>query len=148
MASSLTRFDPISRMLSADPFRNIDDFFSTMRMPSLMGAADLSPHIRMDVTESDQAYKVVADLPGIKKDDIKVNIDGNQVSIAAQTASRSDQQSATSLCSERSWGQYYRSFTLPQVVDDTQAQAQFHDGVLELTLPKKTGGSARPLAIQ
>jgi len=148
MASSLTRFDPISRILSADPFRNFDDFFSTMRMPSMLGAADMAPRIRMDVTESDQSYKVMADLPGIKKDDIKVNIDGNQVSISAQTETRSDQESASSLCSERSWGQYYRSFTLPQAVDDAQAQAQFHDGVLELTLPKKSGGSAKPLAIQ
>lgn len=148
MASSLTRFDPISRILSADPFRNFDDFFSTMRMPSMLGATDMAPRIRMDVTESDQSYKVMADLPGIKKDDIKVNIDGNQVSISAQTETRSDQESASSLCSERSWGQYYRSFTLPQAVDDAQAQAQFHDGVLELTLPKKSGGSAKPLAIQ
>lgn len=148
MASSLTRFDPISRILSADPFRNFDDFFSTMRMPSMLGAADMAPRIRMDVTESDQSYKVMADLPGIKKDDIKVNIDGNQVSISAQTETRSEQESASSLCSERSWGQYYRSFTLPQAVDDAQAQAQFHDGVLELTLPKKSGGSAKPLAIQ
>lgn len=148
MASSLTRFDPISRILSADPFRNFDDFFSTMRMPSMLGAADMAPRIRMDVTESDQSYKVMADLPGIKKDDIKVNIDGNQVSISAQTETRSEQESASSLCSERSWGQYYRSFTLPQAIDDAQAQAQFHDGVLELTLPKKSGGSAKPLAIQ
>lgn len=148
MASSLTCVDPISRILSADPFRNFDDFFSTMRMPSMLGAADMAPRIRMDVTESDQSYKVMADLPGIKKDDIKVNIDGNQVSISAQTETRSEQESASSLCSERSWGQYYRSFTLPQAVDDAQAQAQFHDGVLELTLPKKSGGSAKPLAIQ
>lgn len=148
MANSLTRFDPIARMLSADPFRNFDDFFSSMRMPSLLGSADLAPLIRMDVTESDQAYKVMADLPGIKKDDIKVNIDGNQVSISAQTESRTEQSSANLLCSERSSGQYYRSFTLPQAVDDTQAQAQFNDGVLELTLPKKSAGTAKPLTIQ
>lgn len=148
MANSLTRFDPIARMLSADPFRNFDDFFTSMRMPSLLGSADLTPLIRMDVTESDQAYKVMADLPGIKKDDIKVSIDGNQVSISAQTESRSEQSSANLLCAERSSGQYYRSFTLPQAVDDTQAHAQFNDGVLELTLPKKSAGSAKPLTIQ
>jgi HSP20 family protein len=152
MANSLIRRDPrmnpISRIFGADPFREFDDFFSSMRMPSLLSSADMAPQVRMDVTETDQAYQVMADLPGIKKDDIKVNIEGNQVSISAQTESRSEQQSATSLCSERSWGQYYRSFTLPQAVDDAQAQAQFHDGVLELTLPKKAGGTAKPLAIQ
>lgn len=152
MANSLIRRDPrmnpISRIFGADPFREFDDFFSSMRMPSLLSSADMAPQVRMDVTETDQAYQVMADLPGIKKDDIKVNIDGNQVSISAQTETRSEQQSATSLCSERAWGQYYRSFTLPQAVDDAQAQAQFHDGVLELTLPKKAGGTAKPLAIQ
>lgn len=152
MANSLIRRDPrmnpISRIFGADPFREFDDFFSSMRMPSLLSSADMAPQVRMDVTETDQAYQVIADLPGIKKDDIKVSIDGNQVSISAQTESRSEQQSATSLCSERSWGQYYRSFTLPQAVDDAQAQAQFHDGVLELTLPKKAGGTAKPLAIK
>jgi HSP20 family protein len=147
MATSLTRFVPIPRMLSTDPFRNIEDFLSAVRLPSL-GAADITPHIRMDVTETDQGYKVVADLPGVKKDDIKVNIDGNQVSISAQTETRNEQESANALCSERSWGQFYRSFTLAQPVDDAQAQAQYHDGVLELTLPKKSGGSAKPLTIQ
>jgi HSP20 family protein len=51
------------------------------------------------------------------------------------------------LVTERSWGQYYRSFTLPQPVDDSQANAEYHDGILELTLPKKTGGTAKTLAV-
>lgn len=78
MASSLTRFDPFARMLRADPFRDFDDFFSDMRIPALPSLlrGDMSPRVRLDVTESDQEYKVMADLPGVKKDDIKVNIDG------------------------------------------------------------------------
>lgn len=148
MANSLTRFDPITRMLRADPFRNFDDFFSDLRLPSLLRGGEAAPLIRMDVTESAQAYKVMADLPGVKKEDIKVDIDGNQVSISAQTETRSDEENASAICSERSWGRFYRSFTLPQAVDDGQAKAEFHDGVLELNLPKKTGGGGKPLAIQ
>jgi HSP20 family protein len=147
MALSLTRFDPFARMLRADPFREFDDFFSDVRMPSLL-RGDVAPRVRLDVTETDQGYKVMADLPGVKKDDIKVNIDGAQVSISAATETRSEQETAGAICSERAWGQYYRSFTLPQAVDDSQARAEFHDGVLELNLPKKAGGSAKPLAIQ
>lgn len=147
-SQSLTRFDPIARMLSADPFRNIDDFFTSMRMPSLFSGAELTPLIRMDVTASEQSYKVTADLPGVKKDDIKVNINGNQVSISAQTESRTEQASANLLCAEPSVGQHYRSFTLPQAVDDSQAQAQLNDGVLELTLPKKSAGSTKSLTLQ
>jgi HSP20 family protein len=147
MTMSLTRFDP-ARMLRADPFRAFDDFFSDLRTPSLFRPADMAPRIRMDVTESDQAYKVKADMPGAKKEDIKVNIDGNQVSISAETRSETEQDTGTAIWSERAWGQFYRSFTLPQAIDDTQAHAEFKDGVLELELPKKAGGNGKPLAIQ
>ena len=136
MSHSMTRFDPVARMLRADPFRTFDDFF-----------ADLAPRMRIDVTENGDGYRVKADLPGVKKEDIKVNIDGNQVSISAETTSQSEHEGATTICSERSWGQFYRSFTLPQAIDDTQAHAEFRDGVLELALPKKTGGNGKPLAI-
>ena len=147
MSTSMTRFDPLSRMLRADPFRAFDDFFSDLRVPSQLRGADPAPRVRMDVTESEQAYKVKADLPGVKKEDIKVSIDGNQVSISAETTAQNEQQGATTICSERSWGQFYRSFTLPQQVDDSQARAEFHDGVLELDLPKKSGGNGKSLAI-
>jgi len=148
MANSLTRFDPVARMLRADPFRAFDDFFSDLRMPALFNQADTIPRIRMDVTESDQAYKVKAEMPGVKKEDIKVNIDGSQVSISAETKNETGQDNGTAIWSERIWGQFYRSFTLPQPVDDAQAHAEFRDGVLELELPKKAGGSGKPLAIQ
>lgn len=147
MSTSMTRFDPVARMLRADPFRAFDDFFSDLRVPAQLRTADLAPRVRMDVTESEQAYKVKADLPGVKKEDIKVNIEGNQVSIAAEMSAEKEQTGAATICSERSWGQFYRSFTLPQAVDDAQAHAEFHDGVLELDLPKKTGGNGKPLSI-
>lgn len=147
MSTSMTRFDPVARMLRADPFRTFDEFFSDLRLPSSLRAADQAPRVRMDVTESEQSYKVKADLPGAKKEDIKVNIEGNQVSISAETSLQSEHEGATTICSERSWGQFYRSFTLPQAIDDTQAHAEFRDGVLELELPKKTGGNGKPLTI-
>jgi HSP20 family protein len=136
MSHSMTRFDPVACMLRADPFRTFDDFF-----------ADLAPRVRIDVTESGDGYRVKADLPGVKKEDIKVNIDGNQVSISADTSSQSEHEGATTICAERAWGQFYRSFTLPQAVDDAAARAEFKDGVLQLELPKKAGGSGTPLAI-
>ena len=136
MSHSMTRFDPVARMLRADPFRTFDDFF-----------ADLAPRMRIDVTENGDGYRVKADLPGVKKEDIKVNIDGNQVSISADTSSQNTHEGATTICAERAWGQFYRSFTLPQAVDDAAARAEFKDGVLQLELPKKAGGSGKPLAI-
>lgn len=116
-------------------------------MPAVMRTADTAPRIRMDLTESEQGYHVKADLPGAKKEDVQVNIDGNQVSIPAEMTAHNDQSSATSICAERAWGRFYRSFTLPQPVDDAQARAGFRDGVLELELPRKTGGNGKPLTI-
>jgi len=147
MSTSMTRFDPVARMLRADPFRAFDDFFSDLRVPAQLRTPDLAPRVRLDVTESEKSYQVKADLPGVKKEDIKVNIDGNQVSISAETSSESEHEGATTICSERSWGQFYRSFTLPQPVDNAQAHAEFRNGVLELELPKKSGGNGKPLTI-
>jgi HSP20 family protein len=142
MASNLTRFVPFSELTRLDPFRGLEEIFNQSMTEPRIG---MTP--RMDVTETDQAYIVKAEIPGVKKDDIKVNVDGNQVSISAQTQQEAQQQGENLLVTERSWGQYYRSFTLPQPVDDTQANAEYHDGILELTLPKKTGGTAKTLAV-
>jgi HSP20 family protein len=145
MANNLTRFVPFSELTRLDPFRGLEEIFNQSMTGPRMGAMGMTP--RMDVTETDQSYLVKAEIPGVKKDDIKVNVDGNQVSISAQTQQESEQQGENMLVTERSWGQYYRSFTLPQSVDDSQANAEYHDGILELTLPKKTGGTAKTLAV-
>jgi HSP20 family protein len=145
MATSLTRYDPLSELARLDPFRSLDEMLNQSLMAPRLRATGMTP--RMDVSETDQAYVVKAEIPGVKKEDIKVNIDGNQVSITAQTQQETEEKSENMLCTERSWGQYYRSFTLPQPVDDAQAKAEYHDGILELTLPKKTGGTAKTLTI-
>ena len=145
MAHGLTRFHPFAELAVVDPFRGLDEVFKQSLAGPRLRSMDMMP--RMDVSETDQAYMVKAEIPGVKKEDIKVNIDGNQVSISAQTEEESEQQSENMLCSERSRGEYYRSFSLPQPVDDTQAKAEYHDGILELTLPKKAGGTSRKLDI-
>ena len=148
MANNLTRFDPLTDIARIDPFRNIGDFFGDFSlMPSLRGMG-ATPPIRMDVTEDDQNYLVKADMPGLNKDDIKVAIDGNQVSISAETKEEKETSNLGMLCRERRYGQQYRSFTLPQEVDDAQAQAKYENGVLQLTLPKKAGTARKQLAIQ
>jgi HSP20 family protein len=145
MANSLTRFDPLSELARMDPFRGLDEIFNQSMLGPRLRATGMTP--RMDVSENDQSYMVKAEIPGVKKEDIKVNIDGNQVSISAQTVQETEQKQENMLMTERSMGQFYRSFTLPQTVDDSQAKAEYHDGILELTLPKKAGGSAKTLQI-
>ncbi|MES2759258.1 MAG: Hsp20/alpha crystallin family protein [Pseudomonadota bacterium] len=145
MANSLTRFDPLTELARMDPFRGLDEIFNQSLLGPRLRSAGMTP--RMDVSETDQSYLVKAEIPGVKKEDIKVNVDGNQISISAQSVQQTEQKQENMLVTERSMGQYYRSFTLPVAVDDTQAKAEYHDGILELTLPKKSGGTAKTLAI-
>ena len=108
----------------------------------------LPEQIRIDVKETDQAYTVHAEVPGVAKEDIHVSLDGNRVTLQAEVKQQ-DQQTKDEkvLRSERYFGSVARSFQLPQDVDQSQAKAKYENGVLTLTLPKKTGGSAQRLAI-
>jgi HSP20 family protein len=148
MATNLMRFDPFSDMARLDPFRNIEDIFRDLSMMPLQRGVQTAPQIRMDISETDQAYMIKADIPGVSKEDIKIAIEGNQVSVSAETKEEKDASTAGMLRSERYYGQQYRSFSLPQEVDDAAAQAKYENGVLQLTLPKKPGTGARQLTIQ
>lgn len=147
MANNLMRFDPFREIARFDPFRDFDELFRDFS-PSTWRNAELTPRMRMDVSETDQEYTVKADLPGVNKDDIKVAIQGNQVSLTAEIKEEKNVGGGTALRQERYCGQIQRSFTLPQEVDDDQAVARYENGVLQLTLPKKVGGGGRQLAIQ
>jgi HSP20 family protein len=101
------------------------------------------------VAEKNGAYHVSAELPGVKKEDIHVAIDGAQVTIEAEARREKEaSKDERTLHSERAYGKLARSFTLPQEVDDSGAQAKFKDGVLELTLPKKAEAQRKQIAIQ
>lgn len=147
--ANLTRFDPFREMMRLDPFRNADDFFKEFSMmPSLRGL-DAEPRIRMDISETDQSYMVKADIPGVKKDDIKISIEGNTVSIRAEMKEeKQEKMEGNMMRSERYFGEQYRSFTLPQEVDESKAEARYQDGVLSLTLPKKAGATSKQITIQ
>lgn len=146
--ANMMRFDPFGDIARFEPFRNMEEFFKDFRMTPAWRGLEAEPRIRMDVSETDQAYMVKAEIPGVKKDDIKVAIEGNQVSLSAEVREEKDQKSENMIRSERYYGQQYRSFSLPQEVDDTKAEAKYHDGILELTLPKKPGTGRKQLSIQ
>ena len=104
---------------------------------------------RLDVSENEKAFEVQAELPGVKKDDIKVSIDGQRVTIEGECQQANEQREGEQVVySERSTRRYQRSFTLPAEVDDAGAQARLEDGILMLTLPKRQGGAAKRLTIQ
>ncbi|HEX9450704.1 MAG TPA: Hsp20/alpha crystallin family protein [Burkholderiales bacterium] len=139
--ASLTRYTP---------FDNAFDglFRSFVARPSAFDAEPVAK-ARMDVTEDEAAYTVHAEIPGVKKDDIQVTIDGNQVAITAEVKhNQEDKQGEKVLRSERYYGKVHRAFSLAQEVDEAASEARYTDGVLELRLPKKAAVSAKKLSIQ
>jgi HSP20 family protein len=148
MASNITRFDPFSEVARMDPFRNFDDFIREFSlMPSLRNM-QAEPRIRTDISETDQAFMVKAEIPGVKKEDIKISVEGIRVSINAEVKEEKEEKTTDMVRSERYYGQQSRSFTLPQEVDDAKAEAKYENGVLMLTLPKKPGTGAKQLTVQ
>lgn len=137
----------MDRLTRFDPFADLDDMFRGLMLRPMR--LDAQPtQIRVDVSESDGAYTVHAEIPGVKKDDIHVDLDGAMVSISAETHREKEEKTNRMIRSERYCGAMSRSFTLPHEVDQSGAKARYHDGVLELTLPKKSRSRPSAIAIQ
>jgi HSP20 family protein len=144
----------MSNIVRRDPFAiddMLDDLFKGYFVRPMRYSAEAPEMqmIKMDVKEGDKDYTVHAELPGVKKEDIHVTIDGNSVSVSAEVKKTSEQKEGDKvLRSERYYGKVYRSFSLGQDVDEGGAKARFDNGVLELVLPKKTAVAAKKLAIE
>ena len=144
--ANLTRYDPFGDLTRFEPFRNLDDIFKGFMVRPVLH--ELEPEIKMDVSEDDKAYTVRAEIPGVKKDDIKVAVEGNQVSISAEVKKEKEEKEGKKVIrSERYYGKVYRSFSLAQDVDQDAVKAKYSDGMLELTLPKKPGTAGKEITI-
>ncbi len=107
-----------------------------------------APQIRIDLSETDQAFDIKADIPGVKKEDIDVRVDGNQVTISAEVKQdHEEEKDGRVLHSERHYGYASRSFQLSSDVDQAAADARYDNGVLRLKLPKKAQSASKRLAV-
>jgi HSP20 family protein len=142
---NITRFEPVN-----DIFDDLmKGFFVRPVSSANMEAQEQVRRARIDVLEQNGEFKVLAELPGVKKEDIKVQIDGDQVSISAESrVEREAKEGERVLHSERYYGKFARTFTLGAELDETQAVAKFNNGVLELTLPRKQSVAAKQITIQ
>jgi HSP20 family protein len=141
--ANIARFDPFNEL--------VDDFFKGFFVRPMVyeGEARGALRMKVDVVESNGAYIVTAEVPGVKKEDIQVSIDGADVTLAAELKRERDvSKDERVLHAERGFGKLARSFTLPQEVDEAKAEAKYRDGVLELTLPKKAAEARKTIAIQ
>lgn len=125
-----------------------DFAFRNMLSPWRSRVADSAPQIRVDLSEDERQYVVKADIPGVRKEDIEVRVDGDQVTISAEVKKeREEKKDGRVLRSERQYGYATRSFTLACGVDEGKAEAHYENGVLELKLPKKAQTTSKKLAI-
>lgn len=147
--NNIIRFNPYNELTRFDPFLDMDDLFGKIMMrPMFLEGRDIQPQIKMDVKEADGQYLVKAEIPGVKRDDIHVTVEGNRVSISAEVKQeREVKEGEKVIRSERSFGMASRSFSLAEEVDQGKVQAKYTDGVLELTLPKKSGSSRKEIPI-
>ena len=141
--NELRTIDPFA----LDPF---DDAFRSLLRPWRMEMPQAAPSIKIDLTEQDGSYAVKADIPGVKKDDIDVRIDGNMITISAEVKTEKDEKTdgGRILRQERQEGYASRTFSLACPVDEAKVQASYKDGTLELTLPKKADTSSKRIAVQ
>lgn len=132
-----------------DPFENLDETFRTFWRPVRFEVPATAPNIKIEVTDHDNAYQVKAQIPGAKKEDIKVTVEGNVVSISAETKQEKEEKRAGKVIrSEFQYGSAQRSFSLGCDIDAAKAQARYQDGVLELMLPKLPGSKQATLQVQ
>ena len=130
--------------------RRLDRLFNDLLRPAFAGEeGQEGAPIRIDVSETAAAYTVRADVPGVKKEEIAIEIDGNEVQISAELRREGEARDGGKwLRTERFVGKAARRFALPHEIDETKAVATYADGVLELELPKKTAVAGRRIAIQ
>jgi HSP20 family protein len=140
--SNITRHDPFTDL--------VDDFFKGFFVrPLYEGRSEVAPRMKVDVAEKNGAYLVTAEIPGVKKEDIQIDIDGAQVTLSAEVKQEKEvAKDERVLHTERVYGKATRSFTLPQELDEEKVEAKYRDGVLELTLPKKAAAARKRITIQ
>jgi HSP20 family protein len=133
-------------LFDLDPFPS--SLMRDLWRPWRADAGERAPQIRLDLAETEKDYTVKAEIPGVKKEDIDVRIDGNLVTISAEVKhDKEDKKDGRVLRSERRYGYASRSFRLDSDIDQSGADAKYANGVLELKLPKKATAAGRRVTV-
>lgn len=151
--ANLTAFRPFRNLSTLNPFRsnfNVfgpdwDNMFPANLLENIHADSQLIP---VDISEDDKTFRVRAEMPGFKKENIHISIDGALVSINANSKEKHEEKKDDKVVvRECYFGHQSRSFTLPQTVDNAAAKAEYTDGVLEIVLPKKDAPSASTIKV-
>jgi HSP20 family protein len=146
---SITRWDPFREL--EDMSDRLNRVFGRSALAAIPGAAnseglstfDWTPSI--DIAETAEAFEIKAELPDVKKEDVKVSVEDGELRITGERKQEKEEKGKKFHRIERSYGSFMRTFTLPPNVDDTKLSAEYKDGVLNVRLPKTE--QAKPKAI-
>jgi HSP20 family protein len=152
--NTLARISPLSSFTRWNPLKELEDIekrFASL-LPSLAGNGDResltfaewSPSV--DISEDEKEYVVKAELPDVKKEDVKVNVEKGVLTITGERKFEKEEKGKKYHRIERSYGNFTRSFTLPEAVKADMVSAEFKDGLLHVRLPKDE--SAKPKAVE
>jgi HSP20 family protein len=141
----------MQNVISYDPRTEtgLDELFRGFFKPVRVEGPPTPIVIKMDATETENGYLIHAEIPGVKKEDIDVAIEGNQVTITAEVKQTGEKKEGDRMLrNERYFGNIYRSFTLPAELNESACEAKYDNGVLELKLVKEAAVAWKRLAIQ
>ncbi|TPW12570.1 MAG: HSP20 family protein [Halothiobacillaceae bacterium] len=140
-------------LIKWEPLREIEEMFDrytkAMGWPSnrgqeLITTGDWSP--RVDISETDNEFMIKAEIPEVKREDVKVSVDNGVLTIKGERKQETEEKGKKLHRIERYYGSFVRSFTLPDNVDETRVKATFKDGMLNLQVPKTA--ATKPKAIE
>lgn len=145
LQTALTRNFPSPARLLDDSFFLPSLFYRGMAGDEAESSRVWAPPV--DIRETEEAYLIEAELPGLKKEDLEITLENNTLTLSGERTFKKDETAGKLHRTERTYGAFSRSFSLPTRVDAEGVKANFHDGVLVLTLPKKEEDRSRKIEI-
>lgn len=153
---TLVRWQPRSSMRTWEPFHNLDSLQSDMNRlfnwafgqtagDSLTDSNWVPP---VDVIQEGDRFRVRVDMPGMKKDEIEITLDGDTLTVRGEKKRESETKQDDYYRAERLYGTFQRSLTLPDHVDAEKIEANYKDGVLDITIPKTESAKPKQIKIQ
>ncbi|MCA2004744.1 MAG: Hsp20/alpha crystallin family protein [Ignavibacterium sp.] len=151
---TLVKFNPVRDLLNFERefnrmFNALESRFGISRAPEIDEEYENAVWMPLtDIYEDNDKYTLKVDLPGIKKDDVKINYANGKLSISGERVQESETKDAKWHRIEKSYGKYYRSFTLPEQIQEDKISAEFKDGLLTITIPKAEEAKPKEIEIK
>lgn len=142
-----TRNTSSMRNLQREIDRLFDNFFPARSGEDNGSGSEAVWAPRVDLAEDEENYLIHVDLPGMRREDLKINYQDNQLTISGERRDEQEQDTGDYVRVERSFGHFYRSFTLPKSIDAEDISAEYDNGVLHITVPKAEANKPRQIEI-